>query len=259
MSSVTGGSLINPRLIKPIPIVRKTVGKTIADYDMIHADDHILVGVSGGKDSWSLLHILRYFQSVSPVPFTITAVTIDPGFPGFDTAAIETVYRQFPDLDWKIIRTRIVDTMRRSGEPRKNPCAFCARLRRGALYRTARETGANVIALGHHADDAIETLFISAFFEGSLVSLPPRLQVASGAMILIRPLIRVWERDLADHCHRLEIAPVSCGHESTRPQMRTTVGTWLTDRYEKFPVIRKNLLAALQNIRPGHFLDTKWL
>lgn len=252
--------MTDPRQIPATLYMRKVVGKTIGDYKMIKAGDHILVAVSGGKDSWSLLHLLLHFQKVSPVSFQITAVTIDPGFPDFDTGIIDETYQRFSSLNWKIVRTEIAETIDRSNERGKNPCAFCARLRRGALYRIAAELGCNTVALGHHADDAVETVFISSFFEGSMVSLPPRLSVASETLTLIRPLIRVWEEDLKNYCAHLDITPVGCGgHDEAGPQTRKKIKIWLKEFFDTYPVSRKNLLAALQNIKPGHFLDVKWL
>ncbi len=259
-SSATERSLTDPRHIAPTPHVRKVVGRTICDYRLIRENDHILVAVSGGKDSWSLLHLLLHFQKVSPVTFQITAITIDPGFPDFNTQAIHQTYQRFSSLNWQVIRTNIADTIERSNETGKNPCAFCARLRRGALYRIARETGCNTVALGHHADDAVETVFISSLFEGTMVSMPPRLSVASGKLTLIRPLIRIWETDLAEYCSRLDISPVNCGgHNDSGAQIRKKIKSWLQEFFDIYPQSRKNLLASLQNIKPDHFLDKKWL
>ncbi len=244
----------------PPHFMRKTVGKTIADYQLINANDRILVGVSGGKDSWSLLHILLYFQRVSPIRFHVMPVTIDPGFPEFDVEAIEHGYRSMsPIPDYHIIRTRITDTIQASNEKGKNPCAFCARLRRGAIYRVARQLHCNSIALGHHADDAIETLLLSGFFEGNLSAMPPKLSVSRNELTLIRPLIRIWEEDLIHYSGSLGVPIVSCSSHFETPETRRKIKQWLTDLEHHHPMAKRNLLAGLHHLNPSHFLDPKWL
>lgn len=239
------------------PYILKIVGQTISKYDLIQPDDNILVGMSGGKDSWSLLVILLHFQKVSPVNFSLLPVTIDPGFNGFDTHTIQK-HLESMNLKYIIHKTGIANTIRQHNSKGKNPCAFCARLRRGALYRIATEHNCNKIALGHHADDAIETMFLSAFFEGRLTSIPPQLEVTGKPIKVIRPLIRTWESDLIDLFKELRVESVDCPLANTTTQ-RENIKNYLEFLGGKHPVLKKNLLASLQNIRPNHFLDIQWL
>lgn len=240
--------------------IRRTVGKTIREYDLIHDGDRILVAVSGGKDSWTMLHLLMHFRRVSPVSFELIPVTIHPGYPDFPVAAIEAGYRRFAsDLPWTIVRTRMDRTIREKNTPGKYPCAFCARLRRGALYKAADTHRCNRIALGHHADDAIETVLISSMFEGRLVSLPPRFKVEKHPLTVIRPLIRTWEADISRYSMDHDFPAVSCGHEDRSGGIRATVKKLLEDIRADHPEAGRYLLASLQNIDPGRFLDSKWL
>ncbi|MBN1295651.1 tRNA 2-thiocytidine(32) synthetase TtcA [bacterium] len=240
-------------------IYRRT-GTAIRDYDLIHANDRILVAVSGGVDSWTLLHVLQHFRSVSPIPFELVPVTINPGFPEFQTDVIETGFRRLaPDLPWRIVSSSIDHTIRTRNTPGKYPCAFCARLRRGALYRVATELGCNRIALGHHADDAVETALISALSEGNLVSLPPRLHVTNRSIIVIRPLIRIWKTEILEYAASLCFPITDCGHQAESGNMRNYVRDLLQQIDQERPGARYNLLAALHHINPTHFLDTRWL
>ncbi len=239
--------------------IYKRVGRTIASYNLIQANDRIAVALSGGKDSWAMLHILRHFQKVSPVPFQLIPVTIDPGFPDFQSHLIRKTLDRL-HLEGNIVQTRIFKTIRDRNSPGKNPCAFCARLRRGALYRIATKLNCNKIALGHHADDAIETLFISGAFEGRFVSLPPLLPVHSGKLTLIRPLILVFESQLADYFSLLDIPPFQCACFGETPlNNRKKVKEILAGLAERNPEMKNNFLSALQNINPSRFLDTQWL
>lgn len=245
------------------PLIKKLarrIGQTVHDYGMIGPDDRILVAVSGGKDSWTMLHLLDHLRRVSPVRFELFPVTIDPGYPEFDAAAVEDGYRCIcPDLPWEVVRTRIATTISEKNSPGKYPCAFCARLRRGALYRVAVSKGCNRVALGHHADDAIETVLLSALFEGNLVSLPPVLKPARYPLTVIRPLIRVWEDETIRFSTQMDFPAISCGHAENSGGKRAYIKKLLDSVSAEHPRIRRNLLASLHSIRPGHFLDKKWL
>jgi len=240
--------------------LKRCIGKTIRDFQLINSNDRILVAVSGGKDSWTMLHLLMHFKAVSPVNFDLFPVTIHPGYSDFDCAAIEKGYHKIsPNLPWKIIRTNISDTINKKNSPGKYPCAFCARLRRGALYRVATELNCNKVALGHHADDAIETVFISSMFEGNMVSLPPRFKASNHPLVIIRPLIRVWEKDIIRYRIENNFPSISCGHAEDSGGIRSYIKSLLANVDKDYPVARRNLLAALHRIKPEHFLDNKWL
>ena len=235
--------------------VVKTTGQTIGDYRLIEDRDVIAVAISGGKDSWSLLHLLQHFQRVSKYDFEIKPVTVNPGFEGFPLDCIEQTYRRF-GISYTILDAHIRESIEKHLDPGTRACAFCARLRRGALYRFAKKNNCSKIALGHHADDAMETLFLSGFFEGKLSSMPPRLNVSDNSLCVIRPLIRIFENDLSDYCRLLGIEAVSCRHgRAYSAGRRGEIKEWLRFMDARYPGTKKNLLAALQNLRTHHFLD----
>ncbi len=238
----------------------RCVGKTIGDYEMIKPEDKILVAVSGGKDSLAMLHLLMYFQKVSPIRFDLFPVTIDPGFNEFDCSTIEKNYRQIaPFLKWAIVKTDIYKTITQKNTPGKYPCAFCARLRRGVLYRLASENNYNCIALGHHADDAIETVLISSFYQGTMVSLPPVYKPKDHPFKVIRPLIRVWEQEIIKYSCYCQFDVTTCGHSELSAGKRKEIKALLSQIEKNNPKTKKNFLAALHKIQPDHFLDAKWL
>jgi tRNA 2-thiocytidine biosynthesis protein TtcA len=240
-------------------LIRQT-GKTIGDYNMIEENDRVLVAVSGGKDSWTMLHLLLHFQKVSPVRFDLFPVTVNPGFQEFDCQTITKAYPKIArHLKWQIVDTEINRIIAQKNTPGKHQCAFCARLRRGVLYRLAREKQYNLIALGHHADDAIETVLISGFFEGSMVSLPPIFKPRMMPFKVIRPLIRSWEKEILQYslCH--QFSTVSCGDACCSGGKREYVKDILAQIEKNNPKTKKNFLAALHKIKPERFLDPKWL
>ena len=251
--------MINFEKLQLPPWIRKTVGKTIFDYQLIEENDTIAVGISGGKDSWSLLYTLRFFQQVSPVKFNLLPVTVDPGYLGFRVDQIENQLLRFK-IPYHILKPDLASLISQKNSPGKNSCAFCARLRRGVLYKFCADNNCSKLALGHHADDAIETLFLSALYEGRLASLPPRLDVTDRQLIVIRPLIRVWESDISSFFKQLELDPVECPFEKPEDQQkRKIVKAMITTFTCNQPNLKKNLLAALQKVQIKHFLDPRWL
>lgn len=236
------------------------VGKAINDYNLIEYGDRLIIAVSGGKDSWTLLDLMKHFNKVSPIRFELFPVTIDTGFHGSDLMAVENGYRQIaPEMPWKIIKTEIAKTVSEKNTPGKNKCAFCARLRRGALYRLADEYCCNKIALGHHADDAIETTLISGFFEGNLTSLPPVVKSTKHRISIIRPLIRVWEQEIIQYSREKHFPAISCGHRNVSSEKREYIKNLLDQMGQDCPKVKQNFLASLHKINPERFLDSKWL
>ncbi len=245
--------------IKPVDLwVRRTTAEAIRDYGMIREGDRILVAVSGGKDSWSMAHLLRHFRRVSPVRFELTGVTIDLGL---SESAREAIRATFDAMDMKheVVAEAIPEIIASHNSPGKNPCAFCARLRRGVLYSVARRLGCTTVALGHHADDAVQTVLMSGFFEGKLCSMPPVFETADQVRV-IRPLIRVWEKDLGDYCRKLGITPIACPADcSERGSARVKVKELLERIEATIPDARRMLLRSLHQVNPSHFLDKRWL
>src|SRR3954453_13873479 len=235
----------------------RAMGKTITDHRLIEDGDRILVAISGGKDSYGLLVLLRDLQRRAPVSFDLLAVHLDQGHPGYDGAPLErwlraegTPYRILREDTYSIVTEKIPEG--------KTYCSLCSRLRRGVLYSAATELGCNKIALGHHGDDALETLLLNLFFSGKLSSMPPRLVSDDGRHVVIRPLIYCAEAHLAEMAamRRFPILPCNlCGSQSEaqRKQMKAM----LAEMESKHPTLRQTMLAAMGNVNPSHLFDKK--
>ena len=170
----------------------KKVTKAIADYSLVEDGDRIMVGLSGGKDSWALLQILDVLRRRAPIDFSLVAVTVDSGYDGYRHDIIASTC-EARGWEYRIVHTEIGEAVDDLLEASATPCSLCARMRRGVLYRIAGEVGATKIALGHHLDDFIETLLLNLFFAGSLKAMPARLVSDNGEHVVIRPLVGVTE------------------------------------------------------------------
>ncbi|MGH7357923.1 MAG: ATP-binding protein, partial [Candidatus Rokuibacteriota bacterium] len=184
-------------------------GEAIGDFGLIEGGDRILVGVSGGKDSWALLNLLRLSQRRAPIRFELLALNIDQGFAGFRADLIEERLAR-EGYAYEMRSARISLTVKEKIQPGETFCSLCARLRRGALYKYADELGCNKIALGHHADDFIETLLLNLFFNGQIKAMPARLTARNGRHTVIRPLVYVWEDEIAEYVRQTELPVVCC-------------------------------------------------
>src|SRR3954467_4881686 len=178
--------------------IAKKVTRAIHDFGLIEDGDRVMVGLSGGKDSWALIQILDVLQRRAPISFSVIAVNIDSGYEDFQHG---TIKRACDERGWEchVEHTTIGEVMDDILAANATPCSLCARLRRGALYRLADSVGATKIALGHHADDFIETLLLNLFFEGSLKAMPARLVSDNRAHVVIRPLVYISENDCRDY------------------------------------------------------------
>lgn len=232
------------------------VGKTIGDFSLIKAGDHIAVALSGGKDSLSLLHLLWKLRSRAPVAFDLTALTVHNGSELFQSGLLEEHLKE-QGIPFHIERTQlaaVVEGKRRPGSPY---CSLCARLRRGALYGAARRLGCNKIALGHHLDDAAETLLMNLFFEGTLKSMPPKLLAENGRTSIIRPLLGTPESLLAEFAAEQGFPVIDCGcwlcgeQDQERARMKALV-SGLAGRH---PQVRRSLRAALGRVQPRFLMD----
>lgn len=236
------------------------VGKAIHDFDMIHDGDKIMVAISGGKDSWVLLHVLWELKKRAPVDFEIVALNIDQGYAGFRQDVVEDycTSRGIPyQMEFRDIATPVLE----KSEEGAIPCSLCSRLRRGTLYGMAEKLGCNKIALGHHQDDMIETLLLNAFFIGKLAAMAPKLNSDDGKNIVIRPLAYVKESDIVNYSQHLNVpivccqCPLMCGADVHADHKRQKIKALIGDLEKDIPDIRNSMLAALTNIKPSHLLD----
>ncbi|MDR2032392.1 MAG: tRNA 2-thiocytidine(32) synthetase TtcA [Azoarcus sp.] len=237
-------------------LLRQT-GKAIADYNMIGAGDTVMVCLSGGKDSYTLLACLLALRARAPVDFRVVAMNLDqrqPGFPAdvlpeyLEKAGVE--YRILTEDTYSIVKSRIPEG--------KTTCSLCSRLRRGIIYRAAREIGATRIALGHHRDDILETLFLNMFFGGRLKAMPPKLKSDDGRHIVIRPLAYCAEDDIARYAHARGFPIIPCGlcgsqENAQRQQIKAMLKEWARCH----PGRVESIASSLRNVVPSHLGDRR--
>jgi tRNA 2-thiocytidine biosynthesis protein TtcA len=236
--------------------LRRLVGSAIADFNMIEAGDRVMVCLSGGKDSYALLDILRNLQAHAPLQFELIAVNLDQKQPGFPEHVLPE-YLTDIGIPFHIVEQDTYSVVKRVIAEGKTTCSLCSRLRRGVLYRIASELGATKIALGHHRDDILETLFLNLFYGGKLKTMPPKLVSDDGRHIVIRPLAYCKENDLAAYAESegFPIIPCNlCG--SQKNLQRQAVKEMLQQWERKFPGRLETMFTALQNVQPSHLADT---
>jgi tRNA 2-thiocytidine biosynthesis protein TtcA len=244
-------------LAKLEKLLLRDVGRAIAEWRLIEAGDRILVALSGGKDSYTMLDLLSVLQRKAPVSFELVPVHLDQGHPGYDGAPLRRHLEQ-AGLPFHILREDTYAIVTDKIPEGKTYCSLCSRLRRGILYRVASELGCNKIALGHHRDDALETLLLNLFFGGKLAAMPGRLVSDDGAHTVIRPLIYCGEDTISAYAaaRAYPILPCNlCGSQSEaqRKQMKAL----LTRMEVEHPHLRNTMLAALGNVVPSHLLDRR--
>jgi tRNA 2-thiocytidine biosynthesis protein TtcA len=238
-------------------LARKTT-KAITDFNLIEDGDRIMVGLSGGKDSWALMAILDQLRARAPISFTLVAVTVDSGYQGYrhDQITAACCERRW---ECRIEHTAIGEVMDDLLDPAQTPCSLCARLRRGVLYRLAREVGATKIALGHHADDFAETLLLNLFFAGALKAMPAWLRSDNGEHVVIRPLAYVSESECRDYAKECGLPIVgcccpACGDLSLQRQRMKRL---LLELEREHPGVRASVMKAIGNVAPRHLLDRR--
>ncbi len=238
-------------------IAKKTT-KAIVDFNLIEDGDRVMVGLSGGKDSWALLQVLDRLRERAPIDFSLIAVNVDSGYKDFKH---DVIARTCDARGWeyRIEHTSIGDVMDDILEANATPCSLCARLRRGVLYRIATEVGATKIALGHHLDDFIETLLLNLFFAGALKAMPARLVSDSGEHVVIRPLAYVGEDEARLYTKQCELPIIgcccpACGDLSLQ---RQRVKRLILDLEREHPGVKQSMLKALGNVMPRHLLDLR--
>ena len=237
--------------------LRGSVGKAIADFGMIAAGDRVMVCLSGGKDSYTLLDILLSLQRSAPVDFELLAVNLDQKQPGFPEHVLPE-YLTALGVPFHIIEQDTYSVVKRVIPEGRTLCGLCSRLRRGALYRFAAENGITKIALGHHRDDIVETLFLNLFFGGRLKAMAPKLLSEDGRHIVIRPLAYVAERDIERYARgrRFPIIPCKlCGSQDN--MQRVAVKKMLADWERAHPGRTESIFSALRHVEPEHLADPR--
>jgi tRNA 2-thiocytidine biosynthesis protein TtcA len=227
----------------------------ITDFSLVEAGDRILVAVSGGKDSYTLLHLLSRLRERAPIDFDLVAVNLDQGQPGYPAHVVEAHFRSM-GVPYRMLVRDTYSVVKRLVPEGKTTCPVCSRLRRAILYDAAAEMGCTKIALGHHRDDLIETLLLSALYSGSLKSMPPRLRSQDGRNVVIRPLCYAAEEDIAAFATAMGFPIVPCDLCGSQPNLRRKrVKALLAELAREHPAVKGNLLHALGNVVPSHLLD----
>src|SRR5579871_4613159 len=235
--------------------LRSQVGKAIADFGMIAPGDRVMVCLSGGKDSYTLLDILLSLKRGAPVHFELVAVNLDQKQPGFPAEVLPR-YLESLGVPFRIIEQNTYSVVKRVIPDGKTMCGLCSRLRRGALYRFAAENGITKIALGHHRDDIVETLFLNMFFGGRLKAMPPKLKSEDGRHIVIRPLAYVAERDIERYAAAREFPIIPCTLCGSQPNLqRAAVKAMLKDWEVKFPGRMEAIFSSIRNVAASQLAD----
>jgi tRNA 2-thiocytidine biosynthesis protein TtcA len=237
--------------------LRRNVGEAIADYNMIEDGDRIMVCLSGGKDSYTMLEILRNLQQSAPISFSLVAVNLDQKQPGFPEHILPA-YLESIGVEYKIVEENTYGIVKDKIPEGKTTCSLCSRLRRGILYRTATELGATKIALGHHRDDILQTLFLNMFYGGKMKGMPPKLMSDDGKHIVIRPLAYCREKDIERFATAREYPIIPCNLCGSQPNLqRQVIGEMLRDWDKRYPGRIETMFSAMQNVVPSHLCDTE--
>jgi len=238
--------------------IARKVTKAMNAFDLVEDGDRIMVGLSGGKDSWALMQVLDVLRRRAPVEFSLVAVNVDSGYVEYKHQEISRACEE-RGWEYRIEHTRIGEIMDDVLAPDATPCSLCAKLRRGVLYRVATDIGATKIALGHHADDFLETLLLNLFFAGSLKAMPAKLVSDDRRHVVIRPLVYVSEDEARVYTRESKLPVIGCccpvcGDLSLKRQRLKRL---LLDFESEHPGVKSSMLTALGNVAPRHLLDTR--
>jgi len=230
------------------------MSRALMDFQMLADGDRVMVCVSGGKDSYTLLHMLRELQQRAPIRFELVVVNIDQGHPGYPADRLRK-YMRDENYDFTMVEEDTYSIVTDKIPEGKTYCSLCSRLRRGILYRVAKEMRCTKIALGHHRDDILQTLLLNLFFAGQLAAMPPKLMAQDGHVV-IRPLAYCAEEDIAAYSKEKAFPILPCDLCGSQDNLqRKIVGQMINDLEAKHPDIKAVMLAATQNVRPSHLLD----
>ena len=233
------------------------VARASVDFGLLEPNDRVLVAVSGGKDSHALLYLLRELSKRTPFPFSLFALNVDQGHPGFPKRVLPDYFER-EGYEYRVIEEDTYSVVKEKIPAGKTTCSLCSRLRRGILYTAACELGATKIALGHHRDDVIETLLLNLFYSGQMKAMPPKLRSDDGRNVVIRPLIYAAEPDLAAFAEERAFPIIPCDLCGSQENLkRKRIKDLLASLEAENPDVRRSLFAALANVRPTHLLDAK--
>ncbi len=244
------------RLNKLQKKLRRETGRAIADFNMIQDGDKVMVCLSGGKDSYTMLEILRNLQHSAPVDFELIAVNLDQKQPGF-TEHVLPEYLEKEGVNYHILEKDTYSIVKEKVPEGKTTCGLCSRLRRGSLYGFAEEIGANKIALGHHRDDIVETLFLNMFFGGKMKAMPPKLRSDDNRNVVIRPLAYCREKDIIEFARYKQYPIIPCNLCGSQENLqRQAVKDMLTRWDKEHPGRVESIFSSIQNIAPSQLADT---
>jgi len=237
--------------------LRKNVGSAIADFNMIEEGDKVMVCLSGGKDSYTLLDILMRLQKIAPIHFDIVAVNLDQKQPGFPEHVLPE-YLQKINVPFHIIENDTYSVVKRVIPEGQTTCSLCSRLRRGSLYGYAKEHGVTKIALGHHRDDILETFFLNIFYAGKLKAMPPKLLSDDGQNIVIRPLAYCKEKDIEAYAELKQFPIIPCNLCGSQENLQRQVMKKMLENWDKaFPGRLESIFSSLQNVAPSQLADSQ--
>ena len=237
--------------------LRKNVGSAIADFNMIEEGDKVMVCLSGGKDSYTLLDILMRLQKIAPIHFDIVAVNLDQKQPGFPEHVLPE-YLQKINVPFHIIENDTYSVVKRVIPEGQTTCSLCSRLRRGSLYGYAKEQGITKIALGHHRDDILETFFLNIFYAGKLKAMPPKLLSDDGQNIVIRPLAYCKEKDIETYAELKQFPIIPCNLCGSQENLQRQVMKKMLENWDKaFPGRLESIFSSLQNVAPSQLADSQ--
>jgi tRNA 2-thiocytidine biosynthesis protein TtcA len=235
--------------------LQKALGRGVTAFDMLQDGDRVMVAVSGGKDSYTMLHLLRELSRKAPVRFQLVAVNVDQGHPGYPAQTlVDWMARE--GYDFRLVREDTYAIVTEKIPEGKTYCSLCSRLRRGILYRVAKELGCNKIALGHHRDDVLQTFLLNLYFAGQLAAMPPKLVADEGRLQVIRPLVYAAEEDIRAFAAEQAFPILPCDLCGSQDNLqRKIVGRMIDDLERDRPGTKAIMLAALSNVRPSHLVD----